>query len=87
MSDEEQKKILWWIIATLLGSVGLNQGINKITPEVRNDPFTGAQGQQMERRLDKIYSVQQTMLYRMSRQEAWRKECRITVQDHLRQHP
>jgi hypothetical protein len=87
MSDEEQKKILWWFVATLLGSIGLNQGINKITPDVRNDPCTGTQGAAIERRIDKINSVQQTMLYRMARQEAWRKECRITVQDHLRQHP
>ena len=65
MGDEEKTKVLWWFIATLIGSVGLNQGINKVTPTVRNDPFTGSQGVLMERRVDKLETELSVLLWRM----------------------
>ena len=39
--NEERNKVIWIIAGTLLGSVSLNQGINKTFPQVRNDAFTG----------------------------------------------
>ena len=87
MGEDETTKVLYWFIATLIGSVGLNQGINKVTPTVRNDPFTGSEGREMERRLDRIDSEQQKMIYRMLRREEDAKECRDMLQTHLRRHP
>ena len=65
MGEDEKTKILYWFIATLIGSVGLNQGISKVTPSVRSDPFTGSQGERMERRIDVIESDVKTLLWRM----------------------
>ena len=42
MSEDEKTKVLWWVIAALMGSVGLNQGINKGFKEVRYDAFTAS---------------------------------------------
>ena len=39
--NEERNKLMWVIAGTLLGSVSLNQGINKTFPQVRSDAFTG----------------------------------------------
>jgi hypothetical protein len=90
LSDEEfnswQKKLVAAIIIALVGG---NAGffLNKTIPDARFDPFTGSEGAVQEKRLDVVESTQKTMLYRMKRQEVWRDECRITVQDHLRHHP
>ena len=40
--DEERNKVIWIIAGTLLGSVSLNQGINKTFPQVRSDAFTAS---------------------------------------------
>jgi hypothetical protein len=87
VGDEEQKKILWWFIATLLGSVGLNQGINKYTPTVRSDPFTGTQGHSLETRVSNMYAEQYLLINRMDHMEKWATECRKRVELHLRHHP
>jgi hypothetical protein len=87
LSEDEQKKILWWIIATLIGSVGLNQGINKYTPNVRSDPYTGTQGHRLESQVSKIYAEQYLMINRMDHMESWSEECRERVELHLRHHP
>ena len=65
MGEDEKTKILYWFIATLIGSVGLNQGISKVTPSVRSDPFTGTQGILMERRVDKLETELSVLLWRM----------------------
>ena len=39
--DEERNKLIWVVAGTLIGSVSLNQGINKTFPQVRSDAFTG----------------------------------------------
>ena len=64
MSDEEKTKIPYWLIATPIGPVGLNQGISKVSPNVRNDPFTGTQGAALERRLDSLEADCRVMGYR-----------------------
>lgn len=40
--NEERNKGIWIIAGTLLGSVSLNQGINKTFPQVRSDAFTAS---------------------------------------------
>ena len=40
--NEERNKVIWIIAGTLLGSVSLNQGINKTFPQVRSDAFTAS---------------------------------------------
>ena len=58
MSEIDKTKILWWLLATLLGSTGLSTGIQKLTASVREDPFTGTQGMVHEGRLDLIEKSQ-----------------------------
>ena len=94
MSEEDKSKLLWWVIGALLGSVGLNQGINKTFTDVRSDPYTGAQGikiasevKSMEHRLDNIFAIQQTMTFRMNLRELEAGKCKETVEKHLRNHP
>ena len=65
MGEDEKTKILYWFIATLIGSVGLNQGINKGFTSVRSDPFTGAEGMYQERRIDKLESTVNNLSWRM----------------------
>ena len=65
MGTEDEKKILWWFIATLLGSVGLNQGINKGFTSVRSDPFSGSQGRILERRIDAVENNCTLIEYRL----------------------
>jgi hypothetical protein len=90
MSDEEfnswQKKLVAAIIIALVGG---NAGflLNKTTSDARYDPFTGSEGRAIEHRLDEVYSIQQTMLFRMEQMEDYSAECRIRLRDHLRQHP
>ena len=54
---------------------------------MRSDPFTGTEGRDMERRLDRVDAEQQKMIYRMRLREDDAKECRGMIQEHLRQHP
>ena len=90
MSDDEfsswQKKLFAGIFVAILGG---NAGflLNKANPDMRNDPFTGREGREMERRLDRIDAEQQKMIYRMLRREEDAKECRDMLQTHLRRHP
>ena len=89
MSDDDldaiQKKIFGWVIVAVLGG---NAGfiLNAVSPETRNDPFTGTEGAAMELRLDRIDAEQQKMIYRMGKIEAWGEKCRDRVNEHLRNH-
>ena len=65
MGEDQEKKILWWFLATLLGSVGLNQGINKGFTGARSDPFSGTQGDDLERRIDSLESQCALIGYRL----------------------
>lgn len=69
MTDEEKTKILWWVILALLGSVGVNQGINKYTPSVRHDAFTGRQGEELEHRIDTLESKCAVVEWRLDKIE------------------
>ena len=39
-SDEWKMRLL--LVSIILGTTGINQGINKLFPEARSDPFTGS---------------------------------------------
>ena len=99
MTDEDfnlwQKKVLA-IAAVVIAIVSGNAGffINKITPEVRYDPFTGADGdviietiEKMERRIDRIDSEQQKMIWRMKEVERRCRATREDIKDHYKGHP
>jgi hypothetical protein len=89
LSDEEfnswQKKLVAAMIIALIGGGGVL--LNKTRTDARHDPFTGTEGKLQERRLDTLYSIQQTMLFRMERREEEADACRMQLDDHLRQHP
>lgn len=94
VSEDDKTKVLWWVIAALLGSVGLNQGINKGFQDVRHDPFTGSQGKilrtdirSMEHRVDMIDREQWRMIDRMQRREDEAEKCRELLDGHMRKHP
>ena len=91
MSDEEfsglQKKLFLWLFVAVLGGNAGVIAINKSNPQSRADPFTGAEGKELERRIDRIDAEQQKMIWRMVTQEADSTECQKTIQDHLRRHP
>jgi len=94
LSEEEKTKILWWVVGAILGSVGLNQGINKSFQEVRYDPYTGTQGRlvreqldKLERRVDGIDREQWRMIERMKRREEEAEKCRVQLDNHFRSHP
>lgn len=94
MSDEEKTKVLWWVIGALLTSVGLNQGINKTFPEVRNDAFTGDQGRvlrndlrELEHEVGLIDREQWRMIDRMKKREEGAEKCMGILSGHLRNHP
>lgn len=42
--DNDIKKYILTIIIALVGSTGINQGIQMYSPNARNDPFTGTDG-------------------------------------------
>ena len=90
MSDEEfgswQKKLIATIIVAIVGgNVGFM--LNKTTPEVRHDPFTGKQGRDLEHRIDRIHAEQTKMIWRMQQVEKKCAQCTIKQQDHFRMHP
>ena len=89
MSDDEfsswQIKLLAGMIIIFASNAGFM--LNKSSPEMRSDPFTGTEGRDMERRLDRVDAEQQKMIYRMRLREDDAKECRGMIQEHLRQHP
>ena len=91
MGEDEKTKVLWWIAGAVLGSVGLNQGINKSFPAVRSDPYTGSQGKMLHndvldvtRRVNDIDKEQWRMISRMIRVEAVSDKCTEMIQEHLR---
>lgn len=93
MTDEEKTKVLWWVVGAVLGSVGLNQGIQKTFPEMRGDPFTGHQGSilrddinEVEHRVNDIDKEQWRMISRMIRVETSTDKCTEMIQGHLRLH-
>ena len=52
MPDDEKTKLLWWAIGLLLTSVGINTGIQKNFINVRDDPYSGAEGEALTIRVD-----------------------------------
>ena len=90
MSEEEfssvQKKLIFWIIVAVLGG---NAGamLNLGTSKVRSDPFTGTEAREMQRQLNKVDAIQQTMLHRMQNRERDDREILQMLQEHLRGHP
>ena len=90
MSDDEfnswQKKLIAAIIIALVGG---NAGflLNKTSSDGRYDPFTGAEGKEMEHRLDRVDTEQQKMIWRMNQVENCCDNCREKTQDHYRAHP
>ena len=89
MIDEEfsgiQKKLFLWLFVAVLGGNAGVIALNKANPESRADPFTGTEGKELERRIDRIDAEQQKMIWRMVNQETAATECRKTLQDHLRE--
>ena len=89
MSDEEfsgiQKKLFLWLFVAVLGGNAGVIALNKSAPESRADPFTGQEGKEFERRIDRIDAEQQKMIWRMVNQEAAATECRKNLQNHLRE--
>lgn len=95
MSEDEfnslQKRIMGWLLIAVLGG---NTGVillNKSSPEMRSDPFTGSQGKELrnqissiENRMDRVEAEQGKLIYRIDQSEAWQKDCRQLVQEHLR---
>ena len=90
MSEEEfsgvQKRLIGWILIAVLGG---NAGamLNLGTSKVRSDPFTGSQGRDLQKQLNKIDAIQQTMLHRMQEREREDRELSKLVREHLRRHP
>lgn len=88
--------MLWLIALVLTGSVGVNQGINKAFTGARSDPYTGSQGEELNRRIgsmesvqnimelrvDVISSIQHTMEFRMDEREDMCKETRKIIANH-----
>lgn len=91
-----RKTVVWMVLAGSVagGSVG-SLGL------LRVDPFTSKDGSvvkediselkqrifRMEGRLNEIYSIQQTMLYRMSEREDMASETTKDMAEHRRNHP
>ena len=89
MSEEEfsgvQKKLIGWILIAVLGG---NAGamLNLGTSKVRSDPFTGSEGREMQKQLNKVDAIQQTMLHRMANREREDRELQKMLREHLRRH-
>lgn len=66
MSEDEKTKLLWWFAAIFIGSIGANQGINKMTPAVRYDAFTATDGKVLGSRISKIESEHNVVMYRLN---------------------
>jgi hypothetical protein len=91
MSDDEftglQKKILGWLLVAVVGG---NTGVillNKTSPDMRSDPFTGSEGRELQKQVNRIDAIQQTMLHRMQRREEDDRELADLIEQHLRRHP
>ena len=91
-----KKSVVWMVLAGSVagGSVG-SLGL------LRVDPFTSKDGAvvkddikevkqrifRMESRINEIYSIQQTMLYRMGEREDMADETTQLMNNHMRDHP
>lgn len=53
--EDEVKRIRAWVVAAIVGSTAVNQTIQQVLP-VRYDAFTGSQGREISKRIDKIES-------------------------------
>ena len=88
MADETgvTTKRLW--IAVLVAVIGGNTTgiLNRLNPNVRNDPMTGTQGRYLEKEVHRIDGIQQTMLFRMMVREEEADEILDLLRSHADDH-
>lgn len=49
--DEDKMRLMWIVLGSVIGSTTISTGIQKVTTDARSDPFTGAEGRELTRRL------------------------------------
>ena len=92
MGDEEfsawQKKFIMWVFVAIVGG---NAGtlLNAVNPDIRSDPFTGADGMEHEQRLDVLENHMGLSAFRMQLCESYHTECKNKlekIEEHIRRH-
>ena len=91
MAEDEKSKLVWLLLAAILGSTGISTGIQKMRPSARFDGFTGSQGTSLERRIDKLEASVILIQYRLkeghSREHKAIRELESSFTEHMRHHP
>ena len=67
MPEDEKSRLIWIIIAAVLGSTGISTGVQKFIPGARGDAFTATDGRELERRIDKMETRVGIIEYRLLR--------------------
>ena len=67
MPEDEKSKLIWLLLATVLGATGISTGVQKFIPGARSDAFTATDGKHLERRIDKLETRAGIIEYRLLR--------------------